>query len=46
MTARAWFDVWIKEYKSLTIKQGTVRQYTCFFYTYIDKVIGKKKLKS
>ena len=45
MTVKAWFEVWIKEYKSLTIKQGTVKLYTCYFYTYIDKAVGKKKLK-
>lgn len=45
LTVKAWFEVWISEYKSVTVKQGTIGAYRNSYQTYIDKVLGKKKLK-
>ncbi|NLK29232.1 MAG: tyrosine-type recombinase/integrase [Clostridiales bacterium] len=45
ITVSGWFDIWIKEYKEPTVKQGTVGVYRDNFNSYIQKPLGKKKLK-
>lgn len=45
ITVSGWFDIWIKEYKEPTVKQGTVGVYKDNFNSYLKGIIGKKKLK-
>lgn len=45
ITVSGWFDIWIKEYKEPTVKQGTVGVYRDNYNSYLKGVIGKKKLK-
>lgn len=45
ITVSGWFDVWIKEYKEPTVKQGTVGVYKDNFNSYVKNSLGKKKLK-
>jgi integrase len=45
ITVTGWFKIWIKEYKEPTVKQGTVGVYKDNFKSYIEKPLGKKKLK-
>lgn len=45
ITVESWFSTWITEYKTNSVKQGTVECYKdCFLY-YVKPYIGKKKLK-
>lgn len=45
ITVTGWFNIWMKEYKEPTVKQGTVGVYKDNFRSYIEKPLGKKKLK-
>ena len=45
ITVSGWFDVWIKEYKEPTVKQGKVGVYKDNFKSYVKNSLGKKKLK-
>lgn len=45
MTVNAWFEIWLIEYKSLTVKRGTVSAYRNSYKNYIEKSLGKRKLK-
>jgi len=45
ITVSGWFDIWMKEYKEPTVKQGTVGVYRDNFRSYIEKPLGRKKLK-
>lgn len=45
VTVSGWFKIWMKEYKEPTVKQGTVGVYRDSFRSYIEKPLGKKKLK-
>lgn len=45
ITVQAWFEIWIIEYKSMSVKRGTIVAYRNAYKTYVDKSIGKRKLK-
>lgn len=45
MTVSVWFEIWLTEYKSLTVKRGTVSAYRNSYKTYAEKSLGKRKLK-
>ena len=45
ITVSGWFNIWMKEYKEPTVKQGTVGVYRDNFRSYIEKPLGRKKLK-
>lgn len=45
ITVSGWFNIWMKEYKEPTVKAGTVGVYRDNFRSYIEKPLGKKKLK-
>lgn len=45
ITVSGWFKIWMEEYKEPTVKQGTVGVYRDNFRSYIEKPLGKKKLK-
>lgn len=45
ITVSGWFDIWMKEYKEPTVKKGTAGVYKDNFRSYIQKPLGKKKLK-
>ena len=45
ITVQTWFEIWITEYKSMSVKRGTIVAYRNAYKTYVDKSIGKRKLK-
>lgn len=45
ITVSSWFEIWISEYKSTVVKQGTISAYRVCYDTYIKSTLGKKKLK-
>ncbi|MCD8121284.1 MAG: site-specific integrase [Clostridiales bacterium] len=45
LTIDDWFRTWIREYKSMTVKQGTVGVYEDTYRAYIKDALGRKKLK-
>ncbi|MCH5340546.1 MAG: site-specific integrase [Acetatifactor sp.] len=45
LTVDAWLQIWIEQYKALTVKQGTIRTYYNCYNIYIKDRLGKKKLK-
>lgn len=45
ISVHSWFETWIREYKSITVKKGTLTTYSYTYNTYIDNVLGKKKLR-
>ena len=45
ITVSGWFKIWMEEYKEPTVKQGTVGVYRDNFRSYIEKPLGRKKLK-
>lgn len=46
VTVSSWFKTWIREYKEPTVKVGTVQVYKDNYKSYIEKPLGRKKLKS
>lgn len=46
MTLNQWFQIWAKEYKSLTVKEYTLTNYTNNYNRYIQSPLGKYPLKS
>lgn len=44
MTLDAWFDVWLHDYKSKTIRESTMVRYTDQYNQYIKKGLGLKRL--
>lgn len=44
-TVDQWFIIWIREYKSLSSKEGTVQVYEDSYRNYIKKMLGSKKIK-
>ena len=45
MIVHTWFEIWITEYKSMTVKRGTVSAYRNVYKSYVEKSLGKRKLK-
>lgn len=45
LTMDAWLQIWIEQYKALTVKQGTLRTYNNCYKIYIKDRLGKRKLK-
>lgn len=45
ITVDSWFRIWIEEYKKPSVKRGTVSVYLEHYKCYIEKPLGKKKLK-
>ncbi|WP_313130993.1 tyrosine-type recombinase/integrase [Anaerocolumna sp.] len=45
LTVDAWFPIWIRDYKEVTVKKGTIEVYTRAYKLYIKPYIGKMKLK-
>lgn len=45
LTIDDWFQIWMKEYKSLTVKKGTIGVYKDTYRAYIKEDLGRKKLK-
>lgn len=46
ITVNGWFKVWIREYKEPTVKKSTVLVYIDNYKSYIEKPLGKKRLKN
>ena len=44
MTVNAWFEIWIKEYKTNSIKYGTLVSYKNAYKNHVEKILGKRKL--
>lgn len=44
LTLNQWYEFWLNEYKSTTVKQGTVDSYRCMYDYYIRDVLGDKML--
>ncbi len=44
MTLNAWFDVWLYDYKSKTVRESTMVRYTDQYNQYIKKELGLKRL--
>ncbi|WP_312370288.1 tyrosine-type recombinase/integrase [Lachnoclostridium sp.] len=45
ISLNTWYETWINEYKSMTVKQGTVESYECMYLYYVRPVLGKKLIK-
>lgn len=45
ISLNSWYDIWLNEYKSMTVKKGTVESYECMYKYYVGPVLGKKLLK-
>ncbi len=45
ISLNTWYETWINEYKSMTVKQGTVESYECMYLYYVKPVLGKKLIK-
>jgi len=45
ITVGNWFNTWITEYKMPSVKRGTVSVYQEHYRCYIEKPMGKKRLK-
>lgn len=41
----SWYETWLNEYKSMTVKKGTVESYECMYNYYVKPVMGNKMLK-
>lgn len=44
LTLNQWYELWLREYKCTTVKQGTVDSYRCMYEYYIRDVMGDKML--
>lgn len=44
LTVKDWFDTWIMEYKTTTSKESTLQTYKQSFASYIQPIIGTRKL--
>lgn len=40
-----WFEAWIDDYKSNTVKESTLIRYTDYYNQYIKKQLGKRKME-
>ncbi|WP_281532558.1 tyrosine-type recombinase/integrase [Anaerocolumna aminovalerica] len=45
LTVDAWFPTWIRDYKEMFVKKGTIEVYTRSYKLYIKPFIGKMKLQ-
>lgn len=45
VTFDAWFDIWINEYKKLSVKAGTVEVYKSSYNAYLKKLFGRRQLR-
>lgn len=45
VTFNAWFDIWIKDYKALSVKAGTINVYCQNYNAYLRKPFGKLQLR-
>ena len=45
IVVNSWYKTWIEEYKSTTVKTGTIESYECMYNYYVKPIIGKKLLK-
>ena len=44
LTLNQWYEFWLNEYKSTTVKQGTLDSYRCMYEYYIRDTLGDKML--
>lgn len=44
LTLNQWYEFWLNEYKSTTVKQGTLDSYRCMYEYYIRDALGDKML--
>lgn len=44
MTLNSWFDVWLHDYKSKTVRESTMVRYTDQYSQYIKQELGMKRL--
>ncbi len=45
ISLNSWYETWLNEYKSMTVKKGTVESYECMYHYYVGPALGKKFLK-
>ncbi|WP_051650739.1 tyrosine-type recombinase/integrase [Lachnoclostridium phytofermentans] len=45
ISLNSWYETWLNEYKSMTVKKGTVESYECMYNYYVGPALGKKLLK-
>lgn len=45
IVVNSWYKTWIEEYKSMSVKTGTIESYESMYNYYVKPVIGKKLLK-
>ncbi len=46
ITVDSWFEIWLKEYKELQVKEGSKLVYSDAYRLYIKKAIGKMQLQA
>lgn len=39
-----WYQIWLQEYKAVTVKQGTLESYECMYQYYVGPEFGKRLL--
>lgn len=44
MTLDEWFLVWLRDYKQLTVKKGTIENYRRNYRSYVQKYLGDRKV--
>ncbi len=44
LTLEEWYHLWMEEYKSVTVKKGTLESYECMFQYYIGPRFGNRLL--
>lgn len=44
LTLKEWYHLWIEEYKSVTVKKGTLESYECMFQYYVGPRFGDRLL--
>lgn len=44
LTLNQWYEFWLNEYKSTTVKQGTLDSYRCMYEYYIRDALGDRML--
>ena len=45
ISLNSWYKTWIEDYKSMTVKKGTIESYDCMYQYYVKPVLGKKLLQ-
>lgn len=44
MSLDEWFEIWLYDYKNMTIKESTMVRYTDYYNRYIKPALGQKRL--